>query len=176
VNYLILAFLLLSACGPEEIDLDLPIRFVLVENTFQSGQQTEAVQALEEFRCQDILHCGIARTSIMIRHENVSGCTGGALAATSRTYENRIIRICDLFYEQGDRDWLYRFIYTIKHELGHTVGGGHIACDGFNIMCADFDGASQTIASQSRRWDLLTYSKADIGELCRRSSYSFCRR
>jgi hypothetical protein len=181
VDYLSRLFALLllsinSSCGPEEINLDLPVRFVLADGTFQADLQAQAVQALESFRCQDILTCGPSHTTIMIRHENVSGCVGAALAVASRSYENRIIRICDRFYSQRDTVWLYQFIYTIKHELGHAVGGVHITCDGFNIMCADYDGASQTIASRERRWDLLTYSKADIGELCRRSFYSFCRR
>jgi hypothetical protein len=177
-SHLILLLLVLFtvACGPDPIDLDDGIHFIIEANTFPADVNQIILPELSAFECLDGFKCNSAhKTLIMIKHDNVSACGPDQYAVTSKSYQNRIIHVCDYFMSQlGMRYWLYTFFYMIKHEFVHSNGGQHIACDGYNIMCPNYDGAYLTEASQKKDWTLLRYTNADRVQLCARSTAAYC--
>lgn len=100
-------------------------------------------------------------------------CTGDR-AGYVRWRPNNVLQICPSMLRE--RNYLLA-LSLVMHEMGHVVGGSHVACDGESVMAPDLNCPTRRYARAAADPDgRFWYSDTDAAELCRHTSGGLCQR
>lgn len=171
-NNLYILVLSLCACGTS-----LDSQGDLWIDLSQAGASISVIAASAPLS-QDGFVAGTKHALRLVDYRSDAQCLEDTYANTSAKTDNLTIRLCQRFYDtlgyltERERDFFIAVI--VKHEMIHSFGGKHVACDGSSIMCGIFNfgviNSLTTVAQQQLDVSLLTYSKNDWASICKTSA------
>ena len=100
-------------------------------------------------------------------------CTGDR-AGYVRWRPNNVLQVCPSMLRE--RSYIH-LVSLVMHEMGHVVGGNHVACDGESVMAPDLNCPVRKYNRTSRDPEnLFWYSDVDREEICRHTIGGTCGR
>lgn len=151
----------LCACGPRlTFDFDQPLRFEFSADVYGERCSDRAKSVIETALASAVAQLGsrigAATENPTIRVERkLDDCSEKAGYGEAGLFRLCSSSLCD---DPLDGE------VVVKHELGHALRAGHLACDDRSIMCP---GPFHWISGPD-------YSAADIAEICQRNRGGIC--
>lgn len=97
-------------------------------------------------------------------------CTGDR-AGYVRWRPNNILQVCPSMLREHNQ---LLVTTLIMHEMGHVLGGNHVACDGESLLAPDLNCPTQRLRQQAEAPQRLWYSAQDLTEICRNTVGGVC--